>query len=116
MSSPEQACTGCGKRTTAKGQVCRLCREEGRCYGYLTNVIRMGANLGLVPGEWVSDSGIMRFEPAERRECRECGADITFAEHRRAARCPDCTDTPGPKTERHPLVTDELAAAFEEAT
>jgi hypothetical protein len=74
------------------------------------------ANLDLVPGEWVSDSGIMRFEPAERRECRECGVDITFAEHRRAARCPDCTETPGPKTERHELITDELAAAFQEAT
>lgn len=116
MTRHERSCTGCGKRTTAKGQVCRLCKEEGRCYGYETSVTRMGANFGLVPGEWVSDGGIMRYEPAVRRACRDCGTDITFAEHSRAARCPDCTETPGPKTDRHPLISDELAAAFEEVT
>ncbi|MGH3973773.1 MAG: hypothetical protein ACRDS9_10680 [Pseudonocardiaceae bacterium] len=72
--------------------------------------------LGLAAGHWIPNGkGVVEFVPDAPQACRDCGADITFAESPRAARCPDCTETPGPRTDRHELVTDELAAAFEEA-
>lgn len=68
--------------------------------------------VALPAGRWAPNGkGTLEFIPDRRRTCQECGADTTFAEDSRASRCHDCQEQ---QTSRHELITDELAALFED--